>query len=164
MRIFTVLLLLFAFCSVAWADVLMYRDDAGKWHGVNSILEVPDKYKDQVSAVEENSSSIIKKGDESRETIPPSTRKEIDEENRITSLKGSLKNNLDEIFSKLLLGKETIPGWTITNYQIIDVEMSDEYHAKVRAKLILSNFEYGDRTIFQIIDLTEINGVWTMED
>jgi hypothetical protein len=51
MKILAVLFLFFTFSSVVHAEVLMYQDDGGKWHGVSSIDQVPEKYKKQIESV-----------------------------------------------------------------------------------------------------------------
>ncbi len=37
---------------VCFAEVFMYQDNAGKWHGVSSINEVPQEYRSQTNSVQ----------------------------------------------------------------------------------------------------------------
>jgi hypothetical protein len=54
----------FACTLAASAEVFMYKDDAGKWHGVGSVSEVPEQYKDQLTqvAVFDNASTAASTG------------------------------------------------------------------------------------------------------
>jgi hypothetical protein len=53
-KAFICLLLTSVVLTVAFkvnAQVYMYKDDAGKWHGVSSAAQIPEQYRDQVQEV-----------------------------------------------------------------------------------------------------------------
>jgi len=53
MRYLLVVLLLLIMTSTASAEVFMYQDNAGKWHGVSAADQVPAEYRDQLKTVDD---------------------------------------------------------------------------------------------------------------
>ncbi|HEY3346603.1 MAG TPA: hypothetical protein VGK71_03160 [Nitrospirota bacterium] len=70
---------LFACALAASAEVFMYRDDAGKWHGVGSANEVPEQYRDQLEqvAVFDNASTATSPESDNGADEPKKTPEEL---------------------------------------------------------------------------------------
>jgi len=147
MRYLLAAIFILAIAIPVHAEVYMYRDSAGIWHGVSSADQVPPEYRDQLKALEASDPEVNPEAQKIRDAIQQKdeaerseAKKQIEKETEQAQekLQETIKNEPDEIgghFDKFYKGKLGVgtDGWQLTDYKIMDISVKDDEANIVRS-------------------------------
>lgn len=138
--IFTVFLILII-PSLAFAEVFMYQDASGKWHGVSSIDQVPPAYRSQIQGVVNNDpdptpAQIKAREEEDKKEAAHENAQAIAAQKADKNEKEAIKNHKKELknlaissfnnHAKCLIGFQK-GGIQLVDYKIINQQVSVDY-------------------------------------
>jgi len=155
----------------AAAEVFMYKDSAGKWHGVSSPGEVPEEYRAQVETVNNPDTrtpeQIVAREKEYQNELAEKERQQkqkaaeaIEAAKEYERQQERIKAELPEAFNQYMysiVGTRPVKDWQLTDYKVVSSVVNGN-KALITVKVTASNDIVGDRNFTWEYSAQYING------